>query len=138
MKTIISIPLMLLILFSGISVKFATHYCGGHFAATKVSLTGELATCGMESSSDNNSFGNSFNKHCCDDITSAYSISDNYIPSSYDVKEPWQHVLNLIVVPAGFPVNQEKIVYTSCNSIRPPGINYPNSVARPAICVFRI
>ena len=48
MKRIVSIPLLFIILFSGINVKFASHYCGGNFSGTKVSLTGELATCGME------------------------------------------------------------------------------------------
>jgi hypothetical protein len=138
MKTIISIPLIILILFSGISVKFATHYCGGSVAATKVSLTGELATCGMESTTDNNTQHDTFNKHCCDDITSAYSICNNYIPSYHFVKEPGQQVISMIGVPADYLSNQETIINTSNNDIRPPGTNYPNSVTRQALCIFRI
>ena len=41
MKNVISIPLALLILFTGINVQIASHYCGGNFAAAKVSLTGK-------------------------------------------------------------------------------------------------
>ncbi len=138
MKTLISIPLIILILFTGISVKFATHYCGGYVAATKVSLTGELATCGMERPSDNNSLQDTYNNNCCDDITSAYSICNNYISSSYFVNDPGQQVTYVIDVPADYMSNQEIIINTSNNNIKPPGTNYPNSVTLPALCIFRI
>ncbi|MDP3001889.1 MAG: hypothetical protein Q8N38_02015 [Bacteroidales bacterium] len=138
MKAILSIPLIILILFTGISVKFATHYCGGYVAATKVSLTGELATCGMESKSDNNTQQKTFDKHCCDDITSAYSICNNYFASSYNFYDPGQQVINMIAVLAGYLSNQETIINTSNNDIRPPGTNHPNSVDRPVLCIFRI
>lgn len=138
MKTLISIPLIILILFTGISVKFASHYCGGYVAATKVSLTGELATCGMESKSDNNTQQKTFDKHCCDDITSAYSICNNYISSSYFVNDPGQQVTYVIDVPADYMSNQEIIINISNNNIKPPGTNYPNSVTLPALCIFRI
>ncbi len=138
MKTLLCIPLIILILFSGISVKFATHFCGGSVAATKVSLTGELATCGMESPVHKNSVQVTFNNHCCDDKISAYSICNNYIPSYYYVKEPGQQVIYLINVPADCLSNQITIINTSIKNIRPPGSNYPNSVTLPALCIFRI
>lgn len=138
MKTFLSIPLIILVLFTGIKVNFAVHYCGGYVAATKVSLTGELATCGMESKSDNNTQQESFNKHCCDDITSAYSICNNYFASSYNFDDPGQQVINMITVPSGYLSNKETIINTSNNDIRPPGTNHPNSVDRPVLCIFRI
>ena len=138
MKSIISIPLIILILFTGISVKFATHYCGGYVAATKVSLTGELATCGMESKPDYNTQQETFDKHCCDDIISAYSICNNYFASSYNFDNPRRQVINMIAVPAGYLNNQEKFTITSNNDFRPPGTNHPNSVDRPVLCIFRI
>ena len=138
MKSIISIPLIVLILFTGISVKFATHYCGGYVAATKVSLTGELATCGMERQSDNNPLQDTYNNNCCDDLTSAYSICNNYFASSYNFDDPGRQVINMIAVPSGYISNQETIINTSFNDIRPPGTNLPNSVDRPVLCIFRI
>ena len=138
MKSIISIPLIVLILFTGISVKFTTHFCGGYVAATKVSLTGELATCGMERPSDNNSLQDTYNNNCCDDITSAYSICNNFFASSYNFDDSGRQVINMIEVPVGYLSNQETISNTSNNDIRPPGTNHPNSVDRPVLCIFRI
>jgi hypothetical protein len=138
MKTLISIPLIILILFTGISVKFATHFCGGYVAATKVSLTGELATCGMESNSFNNTQQEIFSKHCCDDITSAYSICNNYFASSYNFDDPGQQVVDMITVPSDYLSNQKTIIITSDSDFRPPGTNHPNSVDRPVLCIFRI
>ncbi len=138
MRTLISIPLILLIIFSGISVKFATHYCSGYVAATKVSLTGELATCGMERLVINNSFQKTYNKHCCENVVSAYSIYNKYIPSSYNVKDPLQQVICMIDIPVDYMCNQVTIHNTSCQNVRPPGTNYPNSVVRPALCIFQI
>lgn len=138
MKTIISIPLILLILFSGINVKFATHYCGGYVAATKVSLTGELATCGMEQPSDKNATQDSFRNKCCDDVTSAYTICNNYLSSSHFVNDPVQQVTHVIYVPPDLLKNQESTINASSNCVRPPGTFSANSVVRPVLCIFQI
>jgi hypothetical protein len=138
MKTLISIPLIILILFTGISVKFATHFCGGYVAATKVSLTGELATCGMERQCDKNSLQYTYKNNCCDDITSAYSICNNFFASSYNFDDPGQQVVNMFAVPSGYLSNQETFIITSDSDFRPPGTNHPNSVDRPVLCIFRI
>jgi hypothetical protein len=138
MKTIFSIPLILLILFTGTSVKFATHYCQGSVAATKVSLTGEPATCGMESQSGNTPFQNSFSKHCCDDIISAYSICNNYFSSSQIFNSTWQKVICIIDIPIDCICNQVIINLTSNKIIKPPGNYSTCSVDQSDLCVFRI
>jgi hypothetical protein len=138
MKRLISIPLIILVLFSGISVKFATHYCEGNIAAAKISLTGELATCGMERNSYNTSLQDIYRNNCCEDFISAYSICNNYLSSAYNFNNHDQQVVNLIIVPAGFLSNQETIINHTNEDIRPPGIYQPNSVDRPVICIFRI
>jgi hypothetical protein len=138
MKKLISIPLIILLLFSGISVKFATHYCGGFVAATKVSLDGELATCGMEHPSENNSLQDTYNNKCCDDVTSAYSICSNYYPCSYSVNDPGLQVIYTIDIPVDYLYYQQVTINNAGNNIRPPGDNSPNSVTLPQVCVFRI
>ena len=92
MKKILSIPLIMLILFTGVTVNFATHYCGGSVAATKVSLTGKLATCGMEGTSDNKTNEGLYKNHCCDDVTAAYTLSSNYIPSFASLSDLCNHI----------------------------------------------
>jgi hypothetical protein len=138
MKTILSIPLIILILFTGVSVKFATHYCGGYVAATKVSLTGELATCGMESGSESKTLQQTLGNHCCDNTLSAYSICNNYFASSFNIEVPGQLVTNLLLSPYGYLSNYETNFNTSLSEIKPPGIYNPNSVDRPVLCIFRI
>lgn len=138
MKTVLAIPLILLILLSGISVKFATHYCHGSVAATKVSLTSVPATCGMESQSGNTPFYNSYSKHCCDDVILAYSICNNYFASSRSVLYPFQKFSCTIAIPAACVGNQTIVNIITNKIIKPPGYNYPNSVDCPFLCVFRI
>jgi hypothetical protein len=138
MKTILSIPLIVLILFSGISVKFASHFCGGYVAATKISLTGELATCGMEPTSDSNPLQDTYKNKCCEDVISAYSICNNYIPSYHFIIEPGQHIIDQIAVLTGYHSNQETIINTSCKNIRPPGTHHSNNVDQQVLCIFRI
>jgi hypothetical protein len=138
MKTLLSIPLIILILFSGVSVKFASHFCGGSYASTKVSLTGELATCGMEHPSVNNSLQDIYRNNCCNDIISAYSICNNYISSEYNPDAHRPQVISMIFVPADYLCDHKQIINTPYSNLRPPGNYYPNSVARPALCIFRI
>jgi hypothetical protein len=138
MKTLISIPLMILILFTGVSVKFASHYCGGYMVATKVSLTGELATCGMESGYEINDLQQIIKNHCCDNIASAYSISNNYLTSAYNIEEPGQVVTNLLLSPSGYLYSNETFIALSVDGIKPPGNYDPNSVDQKVLCIFRI
>jgi hypothetical protein len=138
MKTILSIPLIILILFSGISVHFDTHFCGGNVAATKVSFNGELATCGMEQPSDKIILEDIFTNNCCDDLTSAFTINNNYISSSFNIKDPALQVICIITVPIIVSTGQELLVNSLNNEIRPPGTFFPHSVSLPALCTFRI
>ena len=79
MKKILSIPLIILILGSGMTLNVATHYCCGKVAATKVSLSPRLASCGMEIPSVNKLTEDAISKHCCEDKISAYSFDTNYV-----------------------------------------------------------
>jgi len=138
MRFVLSIPLLFLISFSGISVKFATHYCGGRVAATKISLSGELTTCGMESQEHNNSYQDAFNNHCCEDVTSSYTLSSNYLPSYFNIEESVQKDISLFSVPEKFLSIQYNIFINSTRNIKPPGIIYHNNPDRPVLCIFLI
>lgn len=137
MKTILSIPLIILLLFSGIIVSFATHYCDGSVVATKVSLTGELATCGMEQASSDNLLTDKISTHCCDNIATVYSICNNYIPSAFNIEDPVLQVVSVYFIPLDNIFSPE-IISNTMNPIRPPGCYTPNSVTLPDLCVFRI
>jgi hypothetical protein len=138
MKTVLAIPLVLLTIFSGLTVSFDTHYCGGIVASTKISLNGELASCGMEKSSQSTSRENLFSNKCCDDVTSAYSICNNYVSSHYSPVDPGVQVVPNIYFPLPDLISQKTAFKISDTNVRPPGTNVPNMVFRPALCVFLI
>jgi hypothetical protein len=137
MRKILSIPLFVLILFSGITVNFSIHYCGGSVAATKVSLNGELATCGMESNNNDKSKGDRYTNHCCEDITASYSLSCNYIPSFHFDTNLFQQNNFAIGIPVRNTI-QDLLNISSYETIRPPGTYTPNSVDRQVLCIFLI
>ena len=138
MKRLVSIPLIFLILFSGVSVKIASHYCGGYVAATKVSLSGELATCGMEKPENDNSYQETFSKHCCDDVTASFSISNIYLASFFSIDDTEQHIIDLEFSPTDLSSNNEPAINIYSNNIKPPGAISLISTDQPVLCIFRI
>lgn len=138
MKTILSIPLIILILFTGIRIDIGTHYCGGSVAGTKISLDAELASCGMEQSSDITSPNGTFSKHCCEDTLSEFAICNNYIPSTFAVEKPVTTDVNNATLLSDFLSLRSFCDPNHYKDNSPPGINSPNSVALPALCIFRI
>ncbi|MFA5820079.1 MAG: hypothetical protein WC854_12480, partial [Bacteroidales bacterium] len=82
MKKGFSILLIPLILTAMLHLSVATHYCGGKEVASKLSLTGKLANCGMEGSKKELPLsGTNFTKHCCDDVVTFCGTDSNYTPS---------------------------------------------------------
>lgn len=138
MKTIGAIPLIILLLFTGIKVSVSTHYCCGHVAATKVSLTNVRASCGMENEESTRSFQDVIKTHCCDNITSSCSFSNNYFPSLYSFDSFEVKAIDLFN-PSPFSIMyHEPVVSDSEKESGPPGSSFSNDVLLSSICVFRI
>ncbi len=137
MKKFFTIPLALLILLSGMHFTFATHYCGGKIAATKVSLSGEEATCGMIHGSDNSS-ETRISRHCCDDELVVYKIDSDYSPSSFQFKEITLPILLEFHIPVKFSLHSDLSSVTNTLFGSPPDYNPANAVSMADICVFRI
>ena len=130
---------MVLILFSGININIASHYCGGRLAATKVSLIGEAATCGMEEHPVADTPYGSITKHCCDNVLTSISMGLNYVPSANISLSDNGPVLNhLYIAPVDVYKSQEKILSYLIDIKRPPGLFNPNDVEQPSICIFQI
>jgi len=53
MKKVLSIISVLIIILAGLQVTVSSHYCGGEPVASKISLSGTLASCGMEDNEEN-------------------------------------------------------------------------------------
>ncbi len=137
MKRILSIPLVLLIAFSGISLKLATHYCRGNAVDTKVSLSGRHATCGMEHHRD---FNNevTLRSLCCEDRESEYTINNIFISSSSFPDFSGQKVIQHNFFSTENLTIKQFPAINFLTVIRPPGTPCSNSDLLPVLCAFRI
>jgi len=133
MKKILSISVALLMLLSGIQLTISRHYCGGALAESKVSLVGQIASCGMESATDDcTQPGNHVKSSCCNNQVSVYAVDHNYSPSSTDFKAFCQTFLQV------YPIAENITFHSLTPFSNPPGFLPANAVSLPKICVFRI
>ena len=139
MKKFLSISFAFLILLSGMHFTIATHYCGGEIAASKVSFSGELASCGMEGAHDQcPSTGSHIGSNCCKDKVSVFAVDNNYTPSISEFKVFAQPVIPVFDIPVSFQIDNISALNLICTNLSPPGSFQVSDVSLPAICVFRI
>ncbi|MDP3180989.1 MAG: hypothetical protein Q8M67_04190 [Bacteroidota bacterium] len=139
MKKLFSISIALLMLLSGMQLTVSQHYCGGELADTKVSVTGNIASCGMESETDKCTHpGSQLDTNCCKNKVSVYEVDHNYSPSFTDFKAFSQTVLHVFLIPESNSFYSATALLLQNNGESPP-LNYiASSVSLPEICVFRI
>ncbi len=139
MKKFLSIVFALLILLSGMHFTVATHYCGGFSAFTKLSVSGELATCGMEGTVDNCSSPVKLNgANCCKDKVAALVVDPNYSTSFAQLKHFAQHLQQVYQLPITLLNKPQPALLLICSNASPPGNFLVSDVSLPTICVFRI
>ncbi len=139
MKKVTSISLVLLMLGAMFHISVATHYCGGQIAASKVTLTGKLASCGMEGPAKELPFpGESFSKHCCDDVITICETDSNYMPSFSFVPESYQNDFQILSALTVLSNNSFTGLDSFYTDVSPPGALMSTDVDLSGICVFRI
>ena len=139
MKKFFSISFMLLVLTAMLHLTVATHYCGGNVAALKVSLTGKLASCGMENmEKDCTSPMAHLDNQCCDDVLTLYGIDTNYTPSFSNVLKSYQNNFQVLAIPVALSVNSYSDLIPLYTNVSPPDELMSTSVDLSDICVFRI
>lgn len=139
MKKGISILFALVMIATMFRFSVATHYCGGHIAASKVSLTGKLASCGMEDSQKQlPPPGIYFSKHCCEDIVISCSTDNNYIPSFFNIAATFQFDFQTLGLPSESNARLTEGSNSLYSDISPPGLLMSTNVDLSDICVFRI
>ena len=139
MKKVFTITVAILLVLSGMHITIAAHFCGGELAATRVSVTGEVASCGMiHKEIPNASSETSFSSNCCENEISIYSVESNYAPSAFHFKEITQNIFHELYIPEGysFQSNFSSIIESANTS--PPDSYLANAVSIADICVFRI
>jgi hypothetical protein len=139
MKKIFSIFLFFLILLSAMNLTVATHYCGGKIAATKISFSAKLATCGMDGLNNScSSSGEQINTHCCKNEVSVYALDDNYTPSYSIINIFSKSIIQVYFTPVNILLHSISTLNSIFTNVLPPGKLILGGVSLPDICVFRI
>jgi hypothetical protein len=138
MRSVLFIPVLLLMLLTGIRIDITTHYCSGHVAARAISFEGKTASCGMEAKPTNNLYSATFSKHCCYDVMTSCMLGSKYFPTLFSSIQPDINQVNLTWFNYNSDTDYSAVLQQMERSDRPPGPNFPGSVSRPFICIFRI
>jgi len=139
MKKILSIIFASVIILSGMHFTVSTHYCGGKISSSKISVTGNVASCGMEESSEQCILpGKHLSSNCCKNKISVFAVENNYTSSFSEFKVYSQTLLHVFLVPVDIQQNLESSVDLISANVSPPGNFQVSSVSLPRICVFRI
>jgi hypothetical protein len=139
MRKGLSILFAFILLLSGAQFCIAIHFCGDKIAATKISLSGKLASCGMESNKEiSPSPGMHLTSHCCDNKVATIGIINNFTPPVSINTENTQNFQNIYYLPVSqlfYSNTASNVFYTS---ISPPGRFAVTSVDLDDICLSRI
>jgi hypothetical protein len=139
MKKLFSISLAFIMLLSGLQLTVSRHYCGGELADSKVSVWGHVASCGMETATDDcTQPGDHVKSSCCNNKVSVYEVDHNYSPSFTEFKAFAQTVLQVFVIPENITFRSLTSFSNLYTDVSPPGFLTSNAVSLPKICVFRI
>jgi len=137
MKQAFVIILVSILFASGMKVSIDRHYCGGELADIKISLTGKMASCGMERVERDITKYPIFENRCCEDHIVFYSICSNYYPQYFSLYCPELKK----DIPSHININSVFRAARSTDLISmaiPPGNTIKPSLILYKICVFRI
>ncbi len=137
MRSLLAIPLILMVSFTGIRIDYSAHLCGGIQVASVLSLSGKSASCGMEDFRSEAPAEPVLKNHCCDNVGFSFALSNKYVPSTPVVTDGNNISLcNGVLWLAGIALTSNEIPVAT--RIRPPGGYHPNSVAIKSLCILRI
>lgn len=122
-------------------ISVAKHYCGGELVASKISLSGDLASCGMEGTEEScplESPGDHLKTHCCDDVVTYYSIDNNYIQNQILFPESYRFVSHVLEITIASPFHFSNLTSQVFTGVSPPAFLMDTAVDLTDICVFRI
>lgn len=139
MKRATAILLVLVILLAGLHAVISVHYCGGRIADTKVSLAGDIASCGMEGDEGTCPMpGNNLDRHCCEDQINIAGIINQYTTPSQepDTRLNKNPNISFVQISGLYPVSNSSS--TALTNFYPPGSSLTSTVSLDKICVFRI
>ncbi|HBH85228.1 MAG: hypothetical protein A2X05_05940 [Bacteroidetes bacterium GWE2_41_25] len=137
MKKVLTILTAAILLVSGMQVSLDRHYCGGNLIDVKISVTGKLASCGMEQYESSCPGHQAIDKKCCEDQLSFYSLNSNYFPEYFKLSNPTSQ-RDLLPIHIGNFLPGNSLNTDPVDWVLPPGDYHKSSLKRSEICVFRI
>ena len=140
MKKAFSIFTVCIVLLSGLHFTVSTHLCGGSVVASKVSLSGSLASCGMENNKEACPAApfHQFTHHCCSNQVNILSTVNIFtIPFSLQ-KAHYQIRPNNSFLHKSTPLYSPAFLKPSYTAFSPPGEFLPCLLSQANLCVFRI
>jgi len=137
MKKVITILVSVILIASGMHISIDRHYCGGSLADVKISVTGKLASCGMEQAESSCSNNPAFDQKCCEDQISLYGITSNYYPEYFKIIHPVSE-RDVTAIKVGTFIPDKSYNTDLISWVLPPGYNLKTGLTQPEICVFRI
>jgi len=137
MKKVFHIIGAIVILASGLNVSIDHHYCGGTLAGTKLSLTGELASCGMEDKARDCSGEPSIENRCCEDQVTHISLNSKYYPEYFKLANRFAGKIIQAVPVCNIPFICPDVTRITSWTL-PPGERIKADITQSGICVFRI
>ena len=139
MKKLFSISIAFIMLLSGMQLTISQHYCGGELADAKVSLTGHIASCGMEGETDDcEQPDNHVESSCCNNQVSVYAVDHNFAPSFTSFKAFEKQVLPVYILPEILNFNTFTAYNCIYTDVSPPPNCLVSDVNLSDIGVFRI
>lgn len=138
MKNGVGVTLIIILIGSILHLSVSRHFCEGKLVASKISLSGNPAECGMKSSKCNSPFsGTKFEIHCCSNIVNTLEIADYYFPSFSAISEYYQYMMYYLYNPSDYQLFASDYD-SSCHANHdPPGELLSSDIRLPMICVFR-
>lgn len=136
MKKAFTLLFILIVLISGMTLRYSEHYCQGILVASKISISGDNAGCGMNRE-ENGCTGAELSSLMCVNEIVLFTFSDNYVYSSGN-RESCQQLRN-----TGFPfiiTPKENFTPVSSTELRQPPSGVLNLFRSECevLCVFRI
>lgn len=117
----------------------ATHYCQGIEVATKVSLTGKLADCGMGNPKNEIPLSETIlSRLCCDNNLNYCGVFANYVTTFSFVPQIFQNDIQIFAIPAKYSSTFPSGLIPLNTDTSPPGTVRSTDVDLSGICVFRI
>jgi len=120
-------------------LSLATHLCGGEISAVKLSFDHEKASCGMcaaeQAVTTHESLGS---ESCCKDEMSFLVVDSNYSPSTLQINQPTNQLLQVFDIPKTIGIQFNHTNSTTNANVQPPGNYIASAVSLSDICVFRI